>query len=82
MFSLVKRRLRSDQTATHNYLRSSYKDKEAKLFCKWQTITKAKGHRLWLANFQMCIKEKNLFRGNRLPRVLVASLSPEVFSTQ
>lgn len=60
MFSLVKRRLRGDQTATHNYLKSSYEDEETKLFCQWQTITKAKGHRLWLENFQMHIKEKDV----------------------
>lgn len=59
LFSLVERRARRDQTATHNYLKSSYEDEEAKLFWQWQTITEAKGHRLWLANFQMSIKEKN-----------------------
>lgn len=59
LFSLVERRPRHDQTAAHKYLKSSYEDEEAKLFCQWQTITEAKGHRLWLANFQVGVKEKN-----------------------
>lgn len=77
MFSLVKRRLRADQTATHNYVKSGYEDKEAKLFCQWQTIAKAKDHRLWLENFQMGIKEKNFAQsccGISIPRGLQHSV--------
>lgn len=59
LFSLVERRPLRDQTAAHKHLKSSYEDEEAELFCQWQIITEAKGHRLWLANFQMGVKEKN-----------------------
>lgn len=63
MFSAVKRRLWGDQAA-QNYMKCSYAADGAELFCQWQTITKAKGHRLCFGKFTM-----GIWRGKKMEKI-------------